>query len=346
MSPDRRRFVLTLTAGMTAALAACNHPILGPARFDPKVLDQGFPALAARAKPGVFAAGVMDLAAQKVWYADADRPFPLGGLAALPIAAAVMAQADAHKLALTDKLTVRNVDLTPPPGVIDQSWRDQPATFAMNITVQDLLTLAVQYGDATAADVLLGRIGGPGAVTAWLHDNGLTAMRIDRYARETGVQMSGLASFRPAWRTPQAFQEALRAVSVNDRQKAMEAYVADPQDTTSAQAVISLLYKLSKGELASKTSSDLLLKQMTPARGAAGPLGVIWPAGGAWAHKSAEPHSDLGFTPIQADGGLVTLKDGRRFAVTALLAGSTASEAQRAQLFADTAKLMLKAMGA
>ncbi|MGA0599411.1 serine hydrolase [Caulobacter sp. KR2-114] len=341
MSPDRRHLLL----GFAAALSACHHPVLGPARFDPKVLDKDAPALIARARPAAFAIGVMELKTQKVWYANGEAPFPLGGLAALPIAAALLSLADEHKLALTDKLTVRKADLAPPPSVIDQSWRSMPANFAMNITVQDLLTLALQYGDSTASDVLLGRAGGPGAVNAWLHDKGLTGLRVDRYARETGVQMSGLPSFRPEWRAAPLFEQALRAVPVNDRQKAMEAYVADPQDTASAQALIGLIYRLWNGDLLSRASSDLILRLMAPALGAVGPLGVAWPKGAAWAHKAADPRSDLGYTPIQGDAGLLTLKDGRRFAVTALLAGSTASETQRAQLFADTGRLMARAIG-
>lgn len=341
MSPDRRHLLL----GLAAALGACHHPILGPAHFDPKLLDKDAAALVARARPAAFAIGIMELKTQKVWYAGGESPFPLGGLAALPIAATVLSLVDEHKLALTEKLTVRRADLAPPPSLIDQSWRAKPDSFAMNITTQDLLTLALQYGDQTASDALLLRVGGPGVVTAWLHDKGLTGLRVDRYAREIGVQMSGLGPFRPEWRAAPLFQQALRDVPVTARQKAMEAYVAEPKDTTSAQALLALLYRVSTNDLLSKASADLMFRLMAPALGAVGPLGVAWPAGAGWAHKSADPRSDLGYTPIQGDAGLLTLKDGRRFGITALMAGSTASETQRAQLFADTARLLLKAMG-
>ncbi len=341
MSPDRRLFILSLPA----AVAACSHPVFGPAHFDAKILDKGFPALASRARPGAFNAAVMDLASTATWYGNADAPFALGGLAVLPIALAVMGEVDAKRLSLDEKITVRHADLSPPDSVIDDDWRDSPGNFAMNIRVLDLLTLAVQYGDNTAADVLMARIGGPGQVTAWLRQKDVEVMRVDRYTRETLVQVSDLETFRPAWRTAKAFAEALKSVPVNDRQKAMEAFLADPRDTTSAQAVMNLFYKFSHGELTSKASSDLLLKLMTPARAAAGALGSVWPPTAGWAHKTADPRSDLGFTPIQNDAGLVTLKDGRRFAVAVFLSGSTASADQRAKLFSDTATLMLQAMG-
>ncbi|HEX7760867.1 MAG TPA: serine hydrolase [Caulobacteraceae bacterium] len=348
---DRRHFALALAAG----LAACSRPVFGPPHFDPKVLDKGFPALVERARPGMFAAAVMDLTTTATWYGNANQPFPLGGLAVLPIAAALMAQIDAKRVSLGEKITVRDTDLSPPYSVIDDDWRDTPANFAMNISVLDLLTLAVQYGDNTAADVLMARIGGPGQVTAWLRQEGIGAMRVDRYARETLVQVAGIASFRPAWRTAKAFGEALKSVPVNDRQKAMETFLADPRDSTTSQDAMTLLFKLSRGALASKPSSDLLLTLMTPVRNAAGPqnaapldagpLSAVWPPTAAWAHRAADPRSDLGFTPVQNDIGLVTLKGGRRFAVAVLLSGSTASAAQRTKLFSDTATLMLQAMG-
>ena len=42
----------------------------------------------------------------------------------------------------------------------------------MDLPVADLISLTIEDGDNTAADALLRRIGGPGAVTAWLrlHD--------------------------------------------------------------------------------------------------------------------------------------------------------------------------------
>jgi beta-lactamase class A len=78
---------------------------------------------------------------------------------------------------------------------------------------------------------------------------------------------------------------------------------------------------------------------------APGRLRAGLPKGASLAHKSGSSGTDLGFTPATNDIGIVTLKDGRRYAIAAFLAGSTATEAERDAIFADTARLMLKAAG-
>jgi beta-lactamase class A len=57
------------------------------------------------------------------------------------------------------------------------------------------------------------------------------------------------------------------------------------------------------------------------------------------AHKTGTSATDLGATPATNDIGVVTLAGGRRFAVAAYLAGSTATEAVREGLIADAARL-------
>mgnify|MGYP000906989367 CR=1 FL=1 len=59
--PDRRQFAFTVAAGLTAAsLAACHKSILSFGRFDPKVMDKGFPPLAGRARPWTAFTGARD----------------------------------------------------------------------------------------------------------------------------------------------------------------------------------------------------------------------------------------------------------------------------------------------
>ncbi|MEO8927348.1 MAG: serine hydrolase, partial [Caulobacteraceae bacterium] len=69
------------------------------------------------------------------------------------------------------------------------------------------------------------------------------------------------------------------------------------------------------------------------------------PPGAALAHKTGSSGTDLGFTPATNDIGIVTLKDGRRFAIAAFLAASTATEPDRDKLIADAARLAVRAMG-
>jgi beta-lactamase class A len=342
MRPDRRRHLIL---GLSAALAACAPSVRASKPFDGKLLDHEFPTLAERARPGAFNAAILDLQTNAAWYWNISQPFPLEGAFILPVAVSAMAELEAARLQLTEKVTVRGTDLSPPYSLISQSWLDTKPNFAMNVSVADLIALAVEFNDNTAADVLMKLIGGPGAVTAWLRGKGMTEIRIDRYAREVEVEISGMPSFRAAWRTPAAFAAAREATPVGERQSAMNAYLDDPRDTTTGLDAMTFLAKLARNELISKASSDVLFKTMRQTRNGARLLAAGLPPGADFVHKAGLSVSDLGFTPAYSDLGLVTFKNGRRFAMAAFLAGSTAAPAERERLFADASRLMVRAAG-
>jgi beta-lactamase class A len=83
----------------------------------------------------------------------------------------------------------------------------------------------------------------------------------------------------------------------------------------------------------------LLLRLMTDSTTGQGRLRAGLPAGASLAHKTGTAATDLGLTPATNDIGIVTLASGRRFALAAYLAGSTATPAARDRLIADAAAL-------
>ena len=182
---ETRRNALTLLTGALAAsaLAACGgkanrHPA-HRGLLDVAALNQGFPALAARAAPGRFNIGVLSLAGDHVWEFDSEGAYPLADLFMLPVAAAALGEVDAGRLKLGEPITIRDVDLSPPPSLISAGFTGQTTMPAI-----DLIALAIQHGDNTAADVIMSRIGGPGAVAGWLQAKEIVGLRVDRYARE------------------------------------------------------------------------------------------------------------------------------------------------------------------
>src|SRR3984957_5558501 len=225
----------TIAIAASAALAACQRKLSTTAKagpMDTKRLDAGFPALADRARPGAFAIGVMNLASTATWYWNTDRSFPLAGAAALPIAVAAMAQIDQHKLALNEQVAFTSADLSPPPSLIDRSWPAPPGGRAAHIPAQSLITLALREGDTTAMDVLTHRIGGPGAVSGFLDQKGVTGLRVDRYQREIGVEMFGMPTFRADWKDMPAFAAARDQVPAPARTSAMDQLIPDPRDSS------------------------------------------------------------------------------------------------------------------
>ena len=343
MSFSRRR---TLSLAASAALAACQrklttHANAGP--MDIKRLDADFPALADRARPAAFAMGVMNLATTATWYWNIDRAFPLAGTAALPIAVAAMAQVEARKLALNEPVAFTALDLSPPPSLIGHDWPTPPQGRTATIPAQGLLTLALSEGDNTAMDVLMKRVGGPGAVSAFLQLKGVTGLRIDRYQREIGVEMFGMPTFRAAWKDPAAFAAARDQVAAPTRQSAMDQLVLDPRDSSTVPAALGFLGLLAAGQLVSPASLGRLIFWMADAP--PGRLAAGMPPGVRLARACGETPEDLGFTAATAELAIATFPGNRRYALAAFLVGSTATDAARRALFADAARLAAAAIG-
>lgn len=337
----------TLALAVASAAAACHKRQLAtpaaPGGMQTRVLDQGFPALAHKASPGAFAMGVMDLSTTKTWYWNTDRGFPLASAAALPIAAAAMAEVDAGKLALGEAVRFDTLDLSPPPSQISRNWPEPPEKRALSMRAADLIALAVREGDTTAMDVVMRRVGGPGGVAAFLQAKGVLGLRVDRYQREIEAEMFAMPTFRAAWRTPAAFDAARDAVEPTARQRAMDHFILDPRDTATVPSALGFLALLAGGELVSPASTRLLLGWMGTAPGGLFKAGL--PAGAFVAHASGSSPSDLGFTPATAELAIATFPNGRRYALAGFLVGSTATAEGRAALFAAGAALAARAIG-
>ena len=343
--PMSRRQALTFAGAAT--LAACQrHQLSTTSRggpMDTHRLDHGFPALVRRAAPGVFALGVMDLQTTATWYWNTERGFPLAAAAAAPIAAAALSQVDAGRLSLAERVSYRDQDLSPPPSLISQAWPTPPDKRTASVPVADLFALALRDGDTTAIDVLMSRIGGPGAVGGFLQLKGVLGLRVDRYQRESAVAMEGMPSFRAAWKDAAGFDAARDAVPPRARQTAMDAYIGDPRDTTTAPAALGFLALLAGGDLISAASTARLLGWMGSTPGGLFRPGL--PAGVQVAHTTGVSPTDLGFTPSMAELAIVTFAPQRRYALAGFLVGSTATDGWRASLFTDAARLATQAIG-
>jgi beta-lactamase class A len=335
-----------MASGLAAALAACRRKLTNPTSgtsIDTAKLDQGFPAIAARARPGLFAFGVMSLETTRAWYWNTGRAYPLAGAAAAPVAAAAMAEVEARKLSLDERIVFNALDLSPPPSAINASWPNPPDNHSASIPASTLFALALTGADATALDILTKRIGGPGAVGAFLEQKGVSGLRVDRYQRETLVQMSGMESFRPAWKEPAAFEAAREQLGATVRQRAMDAFITDPRDTATMPAALGFLAMLANGSLLSPASATRLMSWMGASAASRFRAGL--PEGVKLVSIAGVAPRDLGFTAAVSELAIATFGSGRRYALAGFLIGSTATDAARDALFADAARLAAQAIG-
>lgn len=337
----RRAFLLSAPVLLGALTAGCaeDEPMLGQLEpvFDIADLTRSFQALADRAAPGVLGVAVRDAQTGQTVAFSGERRFPLQSVFKAPLGAAVLAEVDKGRIQLDEVVTIRDIDLSPPFSPIAEAWPGRT-----DYTIAQLLERASGASDNTAADVLLKRIGGPGALTAWLNLKNIHDFRIDRYERQLQPEIAGMASFRAGWRG-QAYKPVLMAVPEATRRKAMADYLADPRDTATPVAAVRFLAALRAGELISKASTDRLLAIMTATTTGQGRLKAALPPGASLAHKTGGARTDLGMTPASNDIGIYQLRDGRRFAVAVFLSGSTAPDEARDAIIADVGRIVLKA---
>jgi beta-lactamase class A len=308
--------------------------------LDVKLLDAEVRALAKRAAPGVLGFGLMNLESGQSWTWNGERRFPMQSVFKMLVGAAVLAEVDARRLALDEAFSIGAKDLSPPYSPIADAW---PARTVYS--AQELLVAAVSNSDDTAVDVLMKRIGGPGAVNGWLQAKKIDEVRVDRYERELQPEALGLASFRPAWKGAAAFDAAVATVPLAQRQAAADAYLRDPRDTATPRGMVAFLARLDAGELLSPASTQRLVAIM--ARSPRGPerLKAGLPKSAFFAHKIGTGSGFGGRTSAYNDVGIFALADKRSYAITAFLTGSTADERTRASLLADLGRAAVRAAG-
>lgn len=338
---DRRALLAAAPAGL---LAACEPKmpvtVATTPRIDVDGLNRAVGAIAKTAQPGALGVGLTNLESGQAYVFNGDRRFPMQSVFKLPLAAAVLAEMDAGRLLLTETVYLLEDQLSPAFSPIAKAW---PAE--REYTLQALFEAMVIESDNTAADVLMKRIGGPGAVTAWLTARHVPELRVDRYERELQPEVYGMPSFRPAWRDDALFAAARAAVPPAGRLAAMRRYMADPRDTATPRGMLEFLQMLDRQELISPASTHRLVELMGRTRRGAGRIAAGLPQGAFIAHRPGTSGVDQGISTAHNDVGLVTLADKRSYALAVFLSGSTLDDAGRDRIIAEVTRAAVRAVG-
>ncbi|MFD2182327.1 class A beta-lactamase [Rhodoplanes azumiensis] len=243
-----RRSLLTAMAALVVA---------GPARAE--TFDAAL-ARIERESGGRLGVAVIDTATGMRAGHRADERFAMCSTFKLLLAAAVLARVDAGREALDRRITID------PAALLDWAPLTRPNAGG-SMTVAALAEAAMVTSDNTAANLLLGTLGGPPGLTAWLRTLGDDTSRLDR------------------------IEPALN-----------EAWPDDPRDTTTPAAMAADIERLVLGDALSSPSRDLLTgwlvgnrtgaarlraglsqsfkvgeKTGTGERGATNDVGLFWP---------------------------------------------------------------------
>lgn len=134
--------------------------------------------------------------ARRVAYRGGER-FPMQSVYKAPIAMAVLDRVDRGVLRLNEKVMVAKSDMV--PSGLHSPIRDRYPG-GIELTLSELVRLAVSESDGTASDVLLRLAGGPAGVTRYLRGIGVDQMRVA--TSEAEMSRGPVVQYRN-WATPE-----------------------------------------------------------------------------------------------------------------------------------------------
>ena len=278
----RRQFLQWTGAAAASALAAtafAKTPLPSP---QPAVAAKDFAALEAASGGRL---GVTLLNTGTGWRTGnrQDERFPMCSTFKFVLSAAVLHLAEQGRLSLDQRIPVRQQDMLSHAPVTTRH-------IGKDVTVRDLCRATMITSDNPAANLLLGVVGGPAGVTAFLRANGDAVTRNDRLEPE-------MNRFTPG----------------------------DPRDTTSPAAMAASLQRFVLGDVLKPASrqqlADWLIDNETgDARLRAG-LSKAWRVGDKTGSNGEDTTNDIAI--------LWPLAGGAPWVLTSYLQGATVDDAGR-----------------
>jgi beta-lactamase class A len=167
----RRRTLMAGTAATAASAPAAPRARTGGGFGQ---LEAALPAIEV-ARGGRLGVAVLDSASGEAAGHRATERFPLTSTFKLLAAGAVLAQVDAGRMRLDDRIRYGREELVTYSPVTERH------AGADGMTVGQLCEATMTLSDNTAANLLLRRLGGPEGLTAWLRGIGDDVTRLDRW---------------------------------------------------------------------------------------------------------------------------------------------------------------------
>jgi beta-lactamase class A len=246
---------------------------------------------------------------------NSSERFPMASTYKLPIAVQLLRLVDEGKEQLDHIIRLGPKDMR--PGGIPLSEKFQLGESA---SVLDLLALMLSVSDNTASDLVLRLAGGPQVVTARMRSLGIEDLSIDRSTIQHLFDMFGLPLPPESEWVPGSNVSALTSVSTANQLAASKQYARDARDTSTPDAMASLLVHIFRNDLLEPETAKLLIGLMHRCQTGAKRLKALLPAGTEVAHKSG---TALG---IINDVGIITLPNNAgHIAAVAFIKGAKTS---------------------
>jgi len=244
---------------------------------------------------------LVDLQSGDTLTVNGGQHLPMQSVYKFHLALAVLNQVDQGKLQLDKKILIKKSDLLP------NTWsplRDKYPNGEVEVPLSEILSYTISQSDNNGCDILFRLLGGPAQVNRYIHSLGIKEVSI--VATEEQMHKNEQVQFTN-WTTPRAATQLLK-----------------------------LFYGKS---LLSETSHEFLWKVMTETTTGPNKIKGLLPPGTPVAHKTGSSGANkAGLTAASNDIGIVTLPNGKHFAVAAFVSMSKEDEKATDQIMAELTK--------
>lgn len=230
------------------------------------------------------------------------KRFTLHSVYKFPLALAVLDQVDKGQLSLDQKLHVTKKDLLP------NTWsplRDEHPNGG-DISLSELLGYTVSQSDNNGCDFLFRLLGG--------------TKNVQTYIRNLGIKDISIAA---------------------TEEEVAKAWPVQYTNWSRPSAMLRLMVNAYRGKYLSQSSTDFLWKLMRETSTGPNRMKGLLPPGTVVAHKTGTSGTnDKGLAPATNDVGIVTLPNGKHFAIVVFVADSTDDQKTREGVIARITKVV------
>ena len=234
---------------------------------------------------------------------NGDKKLPMQSVFKFHIALAVLDQVDQQKF------TIDNLMLVTRNQLQEKTWspmRDQyPKRGNIKTRLNQVLKFTVAQSDNNGADILLKLLGGAPTFQKF----------IDKF---------GIKDFSIKFNEEEMHK-------VNDLQY---------QNYTTTNSLNQVFKKFYDGKMLSKESTDFLMQTLIETKTGKNRLVAQLPENTIVAHKTGTSFTEDGLTAATNDAGIVTLPNGKHYAISVFVSDSKEDEATNEKIIADISKVV------
>ncbi|CEJ68841.1 beta-lactamase class A [Chryseobacterium oranimense] len=232
---------------------------------------------------------------------NGDKPLPTLSVFKFHIACAVLDLVDQGKLSLDQKIFFKKED------ILENTWspiREKYPEANVSLSLGEVLDYTVALSDNNGCDMLLRLIGGTETVQKFMDSKGVKGFQIKH--NEDDMHKN--------WKTQY-------------------------ENYSTPNSAVLLLKKFYDGKLLSKKSTDYLMQIMIGTKTGTNKIVEQLPKNTPVAHKTGSSGKyDNGLTVAENDMGIITLPDGKHYAIAVFVNNSTETDEVNCRMVSDISK--------